>query len=446
MTPSLRYKIAIIVLLVSNLIPAAFAQKQPVNIFAKISEDKAVTTKIQNEKIDAIDWMLVQPSALENTKGDLANYTSTIKLEGMDQDFLALSLKNGQDKTPEISINESPERLHFLQTLIAGKGLEKFETKFAESGRIPAHPPQVFGYELKYADGTTNVLHMDWMHHLGRLDLEKMPSHFFNAKPIVISEKEPRQVLYHCVMPNPYPGKTIETVRMVKPEKGEDMGQPLLLGMAFEKVAPVEAMGYKWGCNDYSYEYGPTHVVAENDGQTLKVPIQNKSDRAALAYLDQKVTGDFSVSMRLNDISRYANWASVGLSATPVVIYTGRGGTQENIAVYFKPKIQEGAKKDGIFVVSNGEPVKGGVVLDDGKPPVSISDESYKYQTPIWTRLDRKGDIFTGYISKDGQKWDKLGERKAEGLPESLYLTIYTCLSHAPKVEYATIDNFKIEQ
>jgi hypothetical protein len=341
-----------------------------------------------------------------------------------------------------IPVGQKAHRLHLLHTLVTdGPGLQKVLSKYLDKNKIDAHPPQTFGYELTYADGRTYVLHMDWMHHIALLDLAKTPDRLYNSQPLPLPND---QQVYHCIMPNPYPDQMISSIRLLPPEKGGDMGTPVLLGLATETLQPVSQAGQQWGCADYSCLHGLSWVQV--DGDQLLVPLHNKSDRAALAYLAEPVSGDFRFQARLLDIPIYAKWGSVGLSARSAVIYGGRGGLRDAVSVFFKPVDSEIHTKEGIFYHSNGTPIAGGVVLGEAKPIVRIDPAEATTATPIWLALERRGQHFIAQQSNDGQSWQTVGETDWSDAPASLYLTIPTAMSHIHQLAYARLDQISVSQ
>ena len=78
-----------------------------------------------------------------------------------------------------------------------------------------------------------------------------------------------------------------------------------------------------------------------------------------------------------------------------------------------------------------------------GRPGVALGvpyTSDGRLMQPCWLRLARSGDLFTGSISPDGQKWTVVGEAKAS-LPRSLMAGM-TVSSGIPKVTTAvTFDN-----
>ncbi len=43
--------------------------------------------------------------------------------------------------------------------------------------------------------------------------------------------------------------------------------------------------------------------------------------------------------------------------------------------------------------------------------PVSRNTDGPSTKLPQWVKLIRAGDTFTGYISADGQNWQRIGQR-----------------------------------
>jgi hypothetical protein len=302
----------------------------------------------------------------------------------------------------------------------------------------------VFGYELRYADGETVTVHMDWRHHVAPMRTEWQEPALYGSTPVRINTNGLR--LYHARVTNPRPGFAIESVRMVPPENGQLMVQPYLLGLSAEPLETVELAGKDWAVTDFCALHGFEPLQADAESGTLKVPMHGKSDRGAFGFHPEMVEGDFSARMRIEDLPRAATWAFVGLTARDTLLFSGRGGSNQSAGVFFKPGDEQAMEKEGIFHVTAGQPVRGEVVVASNKPETRLKDADFDAQTPLWLRLDREGDSFIGYSSGDGENWDEAGRVDLSSCPSAIYIAIYTCLSHGPELEYAEISGIEIEQ
>jgi hypothetical protein len=78
-------------------------------------------------------------------------------------------------------------------------------------------------------------------------------------------------------------------------------------------------------------------------------------------------------------------------------------------------------------------------------PPDSCSEDFDPTQRPLWVRVIRKGEEFSGFLSADGNDWKQVGETiTIPGFPNEAYVGLAQCAHQ--DAEYSTIvfDNYKV--
>ncbi|MDA1360951.1 alginate lyase family protein [Glycomyces luteolus] len=78
-------------------------------------------------------------------------------------------------------------------------------------------------------------------------------------------------------------------------------------------------------------------------------------------------------------------------------------------------------------------------------PYVEGASDGYRWRRPYWVRLRRKGTKFTGWISPNGEDWEKVGTSELD-LPEDLYIGLAVCSvlggdADHPETTSAVFDN-----
>jgi hypothetical protein len=63
---------------------------------------------------------------------------------------------------------------------------------------------------------------------------------------------------------------------------------------------------------------------------------------------------------------------------------------------------------------------------------------------PYWVKLERIGNIFTGYVSANGQKWEKVGDASIDMNSDALIGIAVTAHNNAALCN-ATFDGVKVE-
>ena len=140
-------------------------------------------------------------------------------------------------------------------------------------------------------------------------------------------------------------------------------------------------------------------------------------------YVQQSIQGDFELVARVTKVAGPHPWSKAGIMVrtdiTPgsshAVLAAGPGG-----------KAQFLSRKD------------------PSKP--STSSELTKRPAPIWFKLVRNGPLITGFESRDGQAWSKVGEEAPTGLGPSALVGIFVCAHQAGAIGTGEFDNVSIKQ
>jgi hypothetical protein len=100
------------------------------------------------------------------------------------------------------------------------------------------------------------------------------------------------------------------------------------------------------------------------------------------------------------------------------------------------------AGQSGGYVVLGASPASGYIMLwdsnGDGRMDNQTELDGYTYW-PGWLKMERRGSHFTGYYSKDGSNWTKVGEVEIPSANERLDAGLFARLSSA------RFDGFNIE-
>ncbi len=347
-------------------------------------------------------------------------------------------------EAPGIPVNAAPGVIHFLHTFNPGPGLDEIESK----KKGPAHPPQVFRYRFNYKDGAGVELHLDWRHHVAPWhDTKQKPASMYIAHPAWTQKVDDGWLaVYRTSIVNPRPTKEIASIDMLGPEEKyqKNYGSPALLAISTGPMAVTEVDGQAWSVMDYCQSQGEATLQYDSEKRSIGVPFHCKSDRGGISFRVQPVKGDFVFTARLINMPLAANWAFAGITARPSILFKGRGGAEFGPYLYFKPAPKHPElERKGIFYISDGKPLTGGVAFGDNSTSLKLENQQ-DFKTPIWLKMERKGDDFLSFHSSDGKAWTVFKTITVKDCPEQLFLGLYGALSHGPEMLHATFDNVEI--
>jgi hypothetical protein len=144
-----------------------------------------------------------------------------------------------------------------------------------------------------------------------------------------------------------------------------------------------------------------SQIVATNGGYDVRgigVDVMGFQDQMQFSY--QVKSGNFDVQIRVAGMSATDAFTKGGLMVRESLTAASRFG-----AVMASPTL------NGISLLYRSTTMSN--VLMSGYEPVNYPN--------TWLRLQRAGDVISGYASYDGNTWSKLGAATIEALPTSLY-------------------------
>jgi regulation of enolase protein 1 (concanavalin A-like superfamily) len=78
-------------------------------------------------------------------------------------------------------------------------------------------------------------------------------------------------------------------------------------------------------------------------------------------------------------------------------------------------------------------------------PPDTQTDAIAADKRPVWLRLVRKGDEFTGFVSEDGSNWIQVGDtEKIDGFAKEPYVGLAACAHQDKEYSNVAFDNVTI--
>jgi hypothetical protein len=162
-----------------------------------------------------------------------------------------------------------------------------------------------------------------------------------------------------------------------------------------------------------------TVVLVETNGQTMTAGGRDIGGAAdQFHFSSQQRSGDFDMRVRIEGLSLSDAWAKAGLMARETLAPDSR-----LVAALATPSVA------GAFFLARTS--TGGEATPSGFFPVNYPD--------TWLRLQRAGNLFTGYASIDGELWTRLGA-VVVGLSNSLYFGM-AAASH--DASHATVVTFR---
>ncbi|MGE5449065.1 MAG: hypothetical protein ACM3PR_11920 [Bacteroidales bacterium] len=162
--------------------------------------------------------------------------------------------------------------------------------------------------------------------------------------------------------------------------------------------------------------------------------VWGNKDEFRYSYIEQK--GDFDFTARIESLSPTHLYTKAGLMAREdltdncrhiyfQVFPTNNARNKNNGGYEFQYRAAKGGEMKAIY------PAKA-----EGTPDFPISYPN------TWIRIQRSGDVFTGYYSPDGQSW-KIYTTYTLKLPEKLYLGLAVTSHDAEKSTTAVFKDVK---
>ncbi len=162
------------------------------------------------------------------------------------------------------------------------------------------------------------------------------------------------------------------------------------------------------------------HILVKGKGTR----IWGGSDNFYFVY--QRLNGDFDVRLKIVGVPNTAYWAKTVLMARASLSSSSR------------------------HIMLSAANLSGGHRIQFARRPTDGSGTDYVgyfdgYSLPIWVRLKRSGQTFTGYYSYDGQNWTSMGSYTFSGsgqMPSQIYVGIGTASYNSGKYGTGEHDEF----
>ena len=137
-------------------------------------------------------------------------------------------------------------------------------------------------------------------------------------------------------------------------------------------------------------------------------------------FLDQPLTGNGTITARLTSLTGV-------ISTTTTQVAPSETSTRPGLAAWAKagilltPRAKQGSAYAAVMATgSHGVHWQYDYTHDSPGLPGSMSDPS-----PRWLRLTRKGDTLTGYDSRQGTAWTRIGTTNLAGLPATVRVGLF---------------------
>jgi hypothetical protein len=139
--------------------------------------------------------------------------------------------------------------------------------------------------------------------------------------------------------------------------------------------------------------------------------------RDEFRYAHKRLDGDGAIAVKIEDLAGVDYWTKAG--------------------VMIRGSLDPASAHASMFVTPSGLPAFQNRPANDSSNCLSVQSSS-ELKLPFWTKLERKGDQFTGYHSVDGIKWIRLSSTEADAspnpqtirMPSSIYIGL-ALTSHA---------------
>lgn len=211
--------------------------------------------------------------------------------------------------------------------------------------------------------------------------------------------------------------------------------------------------------------------TSDFDGQAFRIEgggsdIAGTEDRFRFTYLPLNGDGTFTARVAYPVSSQYAKvglmmreslepdaaHASMLIQGLPLHTWSGvwttraaTGGDTSGTGGTLVPPAQqtEITVNAGFAIANHGSLPASATPLP--APYVEGASDGYRWRRPYWVRLRRKGTKFTGWISPNGEDWEKVGSSRLE-LERELYVGLAVCSALGADEDYAetttaTFDN-----
>jgi regulation of enolase protein 1 (concanavalin A-like superfamily) len=170
----------------------------------------------------------------------------------------------------------------------------------------------------------------------------------------------------------------------------------------------------------------PSKSSIEDDGKyTLLAAGDGLAANDSIGFFHQSISGDFTLSVRLHEL------AGNGLGS-------------------FGLMVRESLETDARYVTTYTEKVGGNYFLHRTESAQFGVLQRYTQRGPLpnhWIRLERRGDVITGYISQNGNSWISSGRRQLD-LSDSVEVGFFLHSGNNEEYDRAILEliDFKVDQ
>jgi regulation of enolase protein 1 (concanavalin A-like superfamily) len=143
----------------------------------------------------------------------------------------------------------------------------------------------------------------------------------------------------------------------------------------------------------------------------------------AFHYRYQSVSGDATITARVTSLQAVYIW-----SKAAVMMRDGRAPDARNVVALTSPTLANGYRLQAR--TSTGA--------------ITSTEKSTNGTTPIWLRLTRRGNDFTGFTSSNGTAWTQLGLTKTIAMPATILVGLAVTSHDITQTTTATFDNVSL--
>ncbi len=199
----------------------------------------------------------------------------------------------------------------------------------------------------------------------------------------------------------------------------------------------------EWKSKDIGGVAVKGNASLEDDALTVKGTGRIIGDKDQFQFAYQKLKGDGSLTAKVSSITKLNNNAISGLmvrdqlspNAKTAMISTSvvKADRQDTLyAIHFSSRDEKGAD-----IIAPGE---------DDRPEENGVPSLLNTDIPYWLKIEREGNLMTGYASEDGENWVEVGQQQIN-MSDNIYIGFAVDGSQNPNqlIHYTTATFTDIE-
>lgn len=187
----------------------------------------------------------------------------------------------------------------------------------------------------------------------------------------------------------------------------------------------VTWQGRDWRTRDFG-SAGNGSAKAEDGTLTISASGNDIwGTRDGFRYVYHEVSGDFTATVRLDSVPDTDPWSKAG-----IMLRLFESADSAHVSVL-------GTLSNG--VVMQERPVTGSASQTAGRT-------SWTSGSPVWLRLERRGNRVSGYMSTDGARWTHLATVTVDNIPETVWIGPAVTSHSVGRLGEATFVNWTLEQ